>query len=230
MQFPSSSVKAALNKKKPPFLTLGVVIALTVILGTFASVRFYHAGQWEPSVPDHIGAWVAQPAPLAPGTLEMLGNPHGYGKMYTNPFAEHATLSVISAGPFENYHDPTVCGTGNGFRLTSLKTFPMDSEKDGRVRAMIFKRGENERIMFYYWAQTRNGRTETEARMGTYRDLWARLQTGFNAVVRGDQVCLIRILALVPPGDKNGAQTQRNIHEIARGVYRDLLAQEKSKA
>jgi len=47
------------------------------------------------------------------------------------------------------------------------------------VRAMVFKRLDPKfgeiRILMYYWQQNRRGGTATEARMGNYRDLSARI-------------------------------------------------------
>jgi hypothetical protein len=156
-------------------------------------------------------------------------------KDYRNPFSipfpeEVVRASVVAAGPFENYHDPTVCVTGSGFVLTAKKVLPLDGPGNGNVRAMIFKKtvpGPNGdpvdvRMLMYYWQQNRDGSTDTEARMGNYRDWVARFKTGFGAVVLGHQTCLLRVYQQISQWDKNGEQAQRNVHEISVALYRAL--------
>jgi hypothetical protein len=209
------------------FSRIGVLIAVTALLGTFASARFKHAGGWLPSVPDTIGYWEGADNPPPPSTLHDLGDPMALGKNYINPFGETVYASVVAAGPFENYHDPTVCVTGKGFILTAKKTFPLDGPGSGNVRAMIFRRTlppplEDQRMLMYYWQQNRDGTTDTEARMGNYRDWAARFKTGFGAVVLGHQTCLMRIYQIIHPEDQNGEQAQRNVQEISVALYRAL--------
>jgi hypothetical protein len=217
------------------FTRAGMLIAITAVLGGVASTRFRHAGAWLPSVPNTIGYWEGADNPPPAEMLHLLGDPLALQKDYSNPFSdvfreEVVHASVVAAGPFENYHDPTVCVTGSGFVLTAKKVFPLDGPGSGNVRAMIFKKTINKsdgtsvdaRILMYYWQQNRNGSTDTEARMGNYRDWEARLNTGFGAVVLGHQTCLMRIYQLIGPRDRNGEQAQRNVHEISVALYRAL--------
>jgi hypothetical protein len=216
------------------FPRMGVLIAVTAVLGGFASSRFRHAGAWLPSIPNTIGYWEGADNPPPASMLHLLGDPLALQKDYTNPFSdalrEVVVASVVAAGPFENYHDPTVCVTGSGFVLTALKVFPLDGPGGGKVRAMIFKKTgvgrdgkpADARILMYYWQQNRDGSTDTEARMGNYRDWVARLKTGFGAVVLGHQTCLMRVYQQIAPLDRNGEQAQRNVHEISVALYRAL--------
>ena len=215
-----------------PFIKWGSLVAATAVLGTFSSFRFKNAGAWLPSVPDQVGAWEATDTPPSREVIERLGNPLSLGRTYYSPFGEPVWVSVIAAGAFENYHDPTVCVTGGGFTLTSKKVFPIDGPNSGPVRAMIFKaQRPNERVtagdgytrlLMYYWQQNRDGKTDTEARMGNYRDVFARLRTGFGAVALGNQTCLVRVYAPVDPEDRNAEQAQRNIAEVSRALYRAM--------
>ena len=214
------------------FAKLSAIIALTAILGTFASFRFKHAGEWLPSLPNTIGIWEGIDAPHDSDVIRKLGNPLALGKLYVNPFGERVTVSVIAAGAFENYHDPTVCVTGGNFLLTSKKIFPIDGPGSGAVRAMAFRYQLRDprytggdgypRIIMYYWQQNRDGTTDTEARMGNYRDVLARFRTGFGAVAMGHQTCLIRVYGYTNGEEKYAEQTQRNVEEISRAVYRSL--------
>ena len=214
------------------FSKLGAVIAVTAILGTFASVRFKHAGEWLPALPEIGGLWEGIDAPQPSDVILKLGNPLASGHVYVNPFGERVMVSLIAAGSFENYHDPTVCVTGGNYLLTSKKVFPIDGPGSGDVRAMMFrhqfphpdyKGGDGyPRIVMYYWQQNRDGGTDTEARMGNYRDVAARFRTGFGAVALGRQTCLLRVYAFVEPDDNKAEQAQRNVEEVSRAVYRAL--------
>ena len=82
--------------------------------------------------------------------------------------------------------------------------------------------------MMYYWQQNRDGSTSSEARMGNYRDIGARLQTGYGAVVGGHQTVLVRIYTQIMPDDTHAIQAQKNVQEISRAVYRSLLKDSKN--
>jgi hypothetical protein len=210
-----------------PFLKIGALISATAVFSAFAGHRFTHAGQWLPPLPDKVGSWEMTEAPMAAATLALLGNPKANGSNYNNPFGELVLASLVAAGPFENYHDPTVCVTGGGFNLSSKKTFALDGPGSAQVRAMVFKNGET-RLLMYYWQQNRDGSTSSEARMGNYRDIGARLQTGYGAVVGGHQTVLVRIYTQILPDDAKGVQAQKNVDEISRAVYRSLLKYSKN--
>jgi hypothetical protein len=218
-----SPARLAANPLHSPFVQIGALVAAAAVLGTFSSMRIRHAGEWLPTLPDTIGPWTATDTPLPAATLFTLGAPQALGREYVTQFNEPVRLSVISAGSFVSYHDPTVCVSTNGFVLTSVKTFPIDGPGSGTVRAMIFKKVDPVygviRMLMYYWQQTRDGQTATEAVMGSYRDIGSRFKTGFGDVVKGQQVCLVRIYAPIGPDDHNGAQTQRNVDQIAKAVY-----------
>ena len=227
MAFNSTPVAGSLpSPLRSPFVQIGVILALAVFLGTFSSRRIRQAGEWLPKVPDRIGSWEATDTPLPASSLVTLGAPMALGREYNDAFNEPVRLSIICAGSFVAYHDPTVCVSTNGFVLTSVRTFPIDGPGSGTVRAMIFKKDDPTlgtiRMLMYYWQQSRDGSTQTQAVMGSYRDIGARFQTGYGDVVQGHQVCLIRIYTPISPDDPNGEQTQRNVTEIARGVYHSL--------
>lgn len=208
------------------FSRLGVVIALTALLGTYASASFKKAGEWLPPMPDNIGIWEGVDTPIDREVLKQLGGPLGEARQYHNAFGESVEASVIAAGSFENYHDPTVCVTGGGFALTGIRNFPIDGPNSGKVRAMIFKNDNTKygtvRILMYYWQQNRDGSTATEAVMGNYKDTMSRFKTGYGAIVKRNQTCLMRVYAIVGPEDANAEQAQRNVDEVARALYRSL--------
>lgn len=212
-------------------LQIGIIIATTAILGTFISMRFKHAGDWLPSnVPTKVGVWEGADAPVSQAVLWMLKFPQALGRKYTSPFGEQVEASVITAGEFENYHDPTVCVPTNGFILTSKKVFNLNG---CNIRAMIFKRKDPRygtvRMLMYYWQQTRNGQTDTAARMGNYRDFNARWQTAYGAIFLGQQTVLCRVYTMILPNDPNGAQAQRNVSEISQAIYRALKEEGQNK-
>lgn len=214
-----------------PLARTGVLLGVTAILGTLSFYKFKHAGNWLPAnVPDRVGVWEAIDTPIPEQVLVSLGGsmgpPKAIGRRYVDAFGEEVMVSIIAAGAFENYHDPTVCVVSNGFFLTGKDTFKIDGPGSGDVRAMIFKQtapnGQAFRILMYYWQQNRDGSTATEPVMGNYRDLAARFRTGFGAVVVGHQTCLVRAYAILGPDDTDGVQTQRNVDEISKAIYRAL--------
>jgi hypothetical protein len=213
---------------------MGLVTALLAFAGSFATIRFIHAGRWVPPPPDDVGNWTAIDTPLDPTVMAGLGNPASTGREYRNPFGEVVYYTAVSAGPFENYHDPTVCVGNNGFTLTAKREFLMPGSGGpaaggAHVRAMVFKRGDL-RILMYYWTQSRQGVTATDAVMGNYKDMAARFQTGYSSVIRGDQNVIIRNYAVIPPDDPDGVQTQHNLDEICRATYDALRADGKKAA
>lgn len=214
------------------FVRTLALISATALFGAFASYRFTYAGSWLPSIPDKIGYWEGFDSPVPDEVLRGLGNPppKAVGRQYVSPFQERVFATFVTAGAFDNYHDPTICVPSNGFNLTGRKVFTQDAPdgKDkGNVRAMIFKRSDSRygevRILMYYWQQNRRGETATEARMGNYRDLSARLNTGFGAVVMGKQNVLVRVYTFLAPDDPKGVQAQRNVEEVSRALYQHLL-------
>jgi hypothetical protein len=218
--FPKRAVRLS---RTSPLVQISALVFAAAFLGVFSSIRIRHAGDWLPTLPDHIGIWEATDTPISSETLETLGSPQAIGRMYNNAYNEPVEISVISAGSFTSYHDPTVCVSTNGFVLTSMKIFPIDGPGSGIVRAMVFRKTDPKygtiRILMYYWQQTRDGLTATDAVMGSYRDIISRFKTGYGDVVQGKQVCLVRIYAPIGQEDHNGAQTQRNVDEIAKAVY-----------
>jgi hypothetical protein len=220
-----------------PLLSGGVfaralaLITATALFGAFASYRFTYAGLWLPSIPDKIGYWEGLDSPVPEAVLRGLGNPppKAVGRQYVSPFQERVFATFVTAGSFDNYHDPTVCVPSNGFLLTGRKLFAQDGPngEKGAIRAMIFKRNDPKygdvRILMYYWQQNRRGETATEARMGNYRDLSARFNTGYGTVVRGNQNVLVRVYTFLAPDDPKGVQAQRNVEEISRALYHHLL-------
>lgn len=215
-----------------PTLRLSTLLTVTTLLALFTSYRMSRAGDWLPPLPFNLdaGAWTGRAAPLSAGTLAILNNPKSDGRIYQNPFGEWVSVSVIAAESFEAYHEPTVCSTGYGYFLRS-ETRPVIGRPGTNVRAMLLKNDRSgTRILMYYWLQNKDGSTDTEKRMGSYRDLVARFRTGFGAVARGHRTCLVRVFAVVPPGDVNGAQTHRNVRQIARAVYQTMEQNGKTDA
>lgn len=219
-----------------PLARMGVLLGITATLGTFASVRFKHAGDWLPdNVPQEVGVWQGVDTPISKAILASLGAPQAIGRKYVNALGEEVYVSIISAGAFENYHDPTVCVAGNGFLLTGKRNFLLDGPKSGEVRAMVFRQinsstGAPVRILMYYWQQNRDATTATEPVMGNYRDILARFRTGFGAVVQGHQTCLVRVYTFLDPDDEKGVQTQRNVEEISKALYRALKENGESQS
>lgn len=219
------------------FMKMAAMIAAVGAAGAFATQRFHDAGEWQPAPPDNIGLWESTDTPVPQSTLVLLGNPHGAGRKYVNAFGEEVFGTLISAGAFENYHDPTVCVPSAGFGLSGKKLFTLDNKPNGcKVRAMVFKQsrmrdgqtGAPIRILMYYWQQNRDGSTDTAARMGNYRDMDARFQTGYGAVVKGSQTVLVRIYAVISPDDPEGVQAQRNVQEVAEAYYATLKKEGKA--
>ena len=223
-----------MKSQKTVFARLGIVLGLVALLGSYASASFKKAGEWMPPIPDSFGVWEGVNTPIARDVLEKLGGPQGEAREYHNAFGEAVSASVITAGAFENYHDPTVCVTGGGFNLTAKKIFPVDGPGSGNVRAMIFRNDTTPygtvRIIMYYWQQNRDGTTATEAVMGNYRDTGSRFKTGYGAIVKRNQTVLMRVYAVVAPDDENGEQAQRNVAEVSRVLYRALKQNGQEKA
>ena len=215
--------------KSASFLT--AAMATTAAFGAFASYRFTRAGEWLPRPPLTIGKWTAEEEPVPPETMALLGNPQALGFGYRSPFygrpplPEEVQVSLVAAGPFENYHDPTVCVGEGDYFLTATRTLPLDGPGSGVARVMIFRhrRVPSVRIVMYYWQQNRDGSVDHEPRMGNYRDVGARFKTGFGAVLRGQQTVIVRNFMLFSgEDDPQGIHAQRCVADISRAVYRSM--------
>lgn len=210
------------------------IIGVAAALSIFSQKRLEWAGGWFPGVPDQIGMWEGMQQPVSQDTLALLGFPRALQRVYTNGTGDSVLATLVTAGPFENFHDPTVCVGGNGsWEFTAGKEFLLDGLGTAPVRAMIFRRRDNPklRIIMYYWQQSRDGATTCEPMMGNYRDLPARLRTGYGAVILGRQSVLLRIYtAYSEDDDPEGLNAQRSVHTICRAYYRALLKEGKEGA
>jgi Protein of unknown function (DUF3485) len=204
-----------------------VIIGIAAALSIFSQKRLEWAGGWFPGVPDNVASWEGTQQPVARETLALLGFPRALQRVYSNGTGDSILATLVTAGPFENFHDPTVCVGGNGsWEFTSRREFLLDGPGSAPIRAMIFRRRDNPklRIIMYYWQQSRDGVTTCEPMMGNYRDLPARLRTGFGAVALGRQSVLLRIYtAYVEDDDPNGLNAQRGVHTISKAYYYGLL-------
>jgi hypothetical protein len=219
--------------KQRPLVLMAILIGLTGLMGSFASYRFRVAGEWLPTMPATIGSWEIIDTPLSTEVLALLGNPKGQGRECRSRFSDVVSINVITAGPFENYHDPTVCVGGTGvWDFTAKRTLRVDGLNSSEVRAMIFRQVRNPkvRLLMYYWTQTRDGHTSSEPMMGNYRDISARFKTGFGAVALGRQNTIIRVYTMYHENDDtDGLYAQRGVHEVSQAVYRHLLQEGKSR-
>ena len=90
---------------------------------------------------------------------------------------------------------------------------------------MVFKHRAQPkiRIVMYYWQQNRDGSTDFEPRMGNYRDMAARFETGWGVIARGRQTIILRnFMAYNEDDDPQGVHAQRCVHEVSRAIYRAL--------
>lgn len=118
-----------------PYRRLALLLGGTAVLGTFTSYRIARAGDWLPPVPLIIGFWSGHNAPLPRQSLAILGHPRTITRVYTNPFGEQVLVSVIAAGSFDAYHEPDVCMSGYGFRLTAEKRLSIAGPGSAGLRA-----------------------------------------------------------------------------------------------
>lgn len=206
-------------------LATGSLAVLVVSLfGTWSTTRLLAAGSWLPSIPESIGDWEGTIVPEDPIILRILGNPRMVGRTYRNQFNDRVEFSLVTAGMFENYHDPTVCVGGGDYRLTGSRNVPIGSGPE-QARAMIFRhrRNPDHRIVMWYWQQFQDGSTDTESRMGNFRDFFARLRTGYSSILQGKKTVLIRIFAPFDiRRDPDAGLAQDQVGQIARAVHRHL--------
>lgn len=212
---------------------VAAMITLCCLLALFINYRMGKAGEWIPAPPQEVsqGIWQAVDAPIPESTLKGLGDPKAEGRLYNNPFGDPpVNVSIIAGDSFEAYHEPTVCTAAFGFFLKAERELNIDGP-NSKIRAMLMRndtQGETPvRIIMYYWMQHNDGSTDTDRRMGNYRDIAARFKTGLNAAVFGRKTCLVRVFAVVPPADINGEQTHRNIRNISRAIYQRMKADGK---
>ncbi len=209
------------------FGQLATIVGVTAALSLFSQKRLEIAGSWFPTLPSTIAHWEGTIQPVSQGVLALLGFPQAATMEYSNGTNNTVTATLVTAGPFENFHDPTVCVGGSGiWKFTAQKEFLLDGAGTAPVRAMIFRRSDrpNFRIIMYYWQQGRDGFTTCEPMMGNFRDLPARLRTGYGAVVLGRKSVILRIYEAYDENeDIKGISAQRSVHTISQEIYRELL-------
>jgi hypothetical protein len=209
------------------FAQMTTLIGVTAALGLFSQKRLESAGGWFPTFQATIGSWEGTNQPVSQETLSILGFPRASSIEYDNGAGDRVLATLVTAGPFENFHDPTVCVGGTGvWEFTARREFPLDGPGSAVVRAMIFRKRSDPktRIIMYYWQQGRDGFCTSEPMMGNFRDLPARLRTGYGAVVLGRESVILRIYTgFHEDEDPTGLNAQRGVHRISQAVYRNLL-------
>ncbi len=221
---------------------LTALLLVTGALGVFIENRMNRAGDWLPPLPKTVGDWTGRDIPIPKASLHILGDPKAEARTYRSSFGETVSVSTVAAGSFEAYHEPTVCMVGMGFAASAEKLLPIAPPDIVNVaaapvgaangaplavapsrqnyRALVFSNDQTEqRLLMFYWLQSRDGTTDTTRRMGTYRDIAARLQTGWGAVALGRQTVIVRVLTSIAPDDVNGAQARRNVRALADATY-----------
>ena len=212
------------------------------VLGLWQQARMTNAGTWIFSLPHRVlmaGTtqsasdtdadaperfyWESQASPIAQNSLLILGGPRADARTYRSPFGETVSVSVVSAGSFDAYHEPAVCLLGSGWVASAereMPIFPNASPNAAPMRAMIFRNDTlHSRILMLYWLQDKTGETRTDRLMGTYRDWQARLQTGLQTLCSNRQTCIVRVIVPLDAAQAASFQARRNAEEIARAVY-----------
>src|SRR4051794_11660409 len=193
-----------------PYLRLMRIIVVAAVLGLLMDYRFYRAGEWLPPIPASP-AWSVVDSPWTDEVDVWYGHAKHVSRIYTSPFGERVDAMVVAAGSIDAYHEPTICAAGSGWNLTAERLVPI-SGPDTKVRAMVL-RHRTQRIIMYYWLENRDGGLATEGGFYANHDIVARLgtlRTVYGATIAGRQTCVIRVYAMVPPGDESGVQTRRN--------------------
>ncbi len=210
------------------------------LLGVWQQNRMTQAGTWLLPLPARIPMagvvshdngfappfWESDLSPIDPNSLAILGNPQASARTYGSPLGETVSVSVLSAGSFDAYHEPAVCVLGSGYAVSAERLLPLraplsasDDEAEEQMRAIVFHNTRlRSRVLMLYWLQDRSGQTRTDRLMGSYRDAQARLQTGLQTLFTTRQTCIVRVVVPIT-GEDDGAQARRNACEIARAVY-----------
>lgn len=209
-----------------PFYLLGGVLSLTALLIIFSGYRLQQQGQWLPSLPsDSSGAWAVSRFPLSQAALTRLGNPQADGRRFTNLFSETVEMHVIATRSLSSYSKPDMLLTGRGFGMTAEKIVPLFG-RERPVRALILRsETSGQRILMYYWVQYKDGSTGTSAAQQNYKDIFPKLRIGLEAILRGEQSCIVRVFTQVHPADKKAVQARRNLNDVGRSLYETMTGQ-----
>lgn len=232
----SDAAKTARTQAESRLLRCALLFFMTggAVLGMQAQMNY--AGQWLLPLPNQIQMtgtgntstwfWEGRVEQIAPNSLDILGNPRADARTYQNPLGETVSVSVVSAGSFDAYHEPSVCLLGQGYYVTAERILALDTAHGGgnNVRTSVFRGPSGARFLMLYWLQNRSGTTSTDRLMGVYRDMGARLRAGWRAVGQREQTCIVRVVAAVENDDYLAVQARRNTWEIARAVHQTGLA------
>lgn len=205
------------------FVGAGAVLAVAAALCLSASARIAGAGRWLPEPPVAIGAWEATSIALSGEARSAMGNPPTIGREYRNPLDERITVHLIGPSSFDAYREPPVLH--QYYQIAAQRDLPLFGP-DARVRAMVWKGryDPNVRLIMYAWIQESDGGTRL-FEPGGLQSFSRRLGIGSAAALRGRDSCIVRLTAEILETDPTGAQTRRNLDEVARGLRAAIVAQ-----
>jgi hypothetical protein len=201
-------------------------MSVTAALILLSGYRLQQQGKWLPPLPDDYNStWSAYEVPLSQASLAKLGYPKAAGRYFVNPFGERVDTHIIATRSLDSYTEPAMLLTGYGFGTTAEKLIPLFG-KDRLVRALILRNeASGTRILMYYWVQYKGGSTETRVTQHTYKDVFPKLRIGLEAIIRGEQNCIVRVYTQVHPADHKGVQARRNLNAISRALYESMTGQ-----
>ncbi|MFN3682723.1 MAG: exosortase C-terminal domain/associated protein EpsI [Fimbriimonadaceae bacterium] len=167
------------------------------------------------SLPEAVGAWSSEPAPLTEEELSMLQSPAACQRVYTDPRSgARVQVLLLQVRNTQNAHDPKICMRGSGYRLVRSRDERVDwANRTGRpsaVNVAEFSNGQN-RITLVSWMQTA---TDTVA------DMSAGLKwEGIRRALRGQPTNGIAVRLVCLPSASGGSETAP---EAAIGLWRSI--------
>ena len=204
-----------------PLVRLTTVCAVLAALCIAIDARMARAGKWLPALPPNLLGWTSTNAPLPQATLAYMDNPRAVQRVFHAASGADVYVSVIAVNGIESFHDPTVCAEGSGFQQVDVQPAPLDDKGQATARALGFQQGAA-RIVMIYWRQDRAGVVEADP-LPEWKSLLSAGAVHPNyQLLLGRQECVARVFALVPPADRDGAATCRDVLGLSRAVYEQL--------
>ncbi len=171
----------------------------------------------EGTLPEVVGEWTGDSAPLTDRELSILHAPAASQRLYRAPGGDTVQVLLVQVDNTQNAHDPRLCMDGQGYVETQSSEEPATWSAAGPRNAVshsVFTRDGRDRDM-YYWMATPSGNVANMS-MGLKME-------GLKRALRGEPTKGIAVRLLTHPNAYDPSQTTSP--ERARALWSQIRTQ-----
>ena len=203
------------------YVLVAFVACLGIIIATarWQSVSQRKNASWMPSPPLAAYGYRVTEQRVNTGYLNQIGNPAATMYAFTKPKNPIFILTIVSGAHLDAFHDPTVCVTQGDYQFTRI----MPSRANGNVRRMLFTSvtKPKNRMIMDYWEQDKNGKIETNAKMGRIRNIPGRIIKGLKQL-DAESATVINRLHTECQDDASLSTAEREMDQLSQNIQQHL--------